>query len=74
MAKVFLYNYYIGKSLDKGNIIHATEQEKKDLPSLIEEALSYGYDIHLSQTSLTQEHIDQGNILLFFSNKGFSQR
>ncbi len=72
-AKVFIYHYHSSASLDKGNIVNKSEANKKDLHLLISEALGYGYDIQVQQSTLTDEAQANGDVILFFSNKRMTQ-
>ncbi|CAH6998146.1 hypothetical protein VCHA53O466_140205 [Vibrio chagasii] len=70
--KVQLFNYYQDTRKDSGNITHGSVHVKCELHNLINEALELGLDIMIKQS---KEQPDNNVVMiLFYSDKGFSQR
>jgi len=74
MANIYIHNYHGSNSNDRGNIVNKTEADRAKLHELIDEALGYGYDVQIQQSTLTDEAQANGDVILFFSNKRMVQR
>lgn len=74
MAKVLIQAYHTNSD-NKGGLISETEQDISELHNLIDEAISYGYYTQISPSeALSEEHKNEGNVLLMFSSRRLVQR
>lgn len=64
---VIIASFYGCKKKDSGRIQHDTEQPVEELFTLIEEAYNLGLNI-------MTKRLESGNVIMYYSEKGFGQR
>lgn len=71
--QIHIAHYHGSQQFDKGNIVNQTTKPKEELHNLLDEAISYGYNVQIVVTSLAEEYKKRGDVIFFFSQKRFSQ-